>query len=210
MATKYLDYNGLQYLWMKVKAYIDNHSGGGGISIDDVYPVGSIYMSVNAVDPGTLFGGTWVQIQDTFLLAAGTAYSNGATGGNADAIVPYHRHSIAQQTTGAGTSHSHTISHAHATGSNTYTNFVTVSGDLSNDTASMLSGSGYKYPYVSSSLAFSQKTKTGGTDTANSGSESAHTHTLAAHNTNYEGTSGNATGANMPPYLVVNIWKRTA
>lgn len=28
--------------------------------LDWVYPVGSIYMSVNSTDPGTLFGGTWV------------------------------------------------------------------------------------------------------------------------------------------------------
>ena len=50
---------------------------------DLVYPVGSIYMSVNSTSPATLFGGTWTQIQDTFLLAAGSTYAAGATGGEA-------------------------------------------------------------------------------------------------------------------------------
>lgn len=30
------------------------------ISLLDVYPIGSIYMSVNSTNPSTLFGGTWV------------------------------------------------------------------------------------------------------------------------------------------------------
>ena len=51
--------------------------------VDRIYPVGSIYMSVNGTDPGTLFGGTWQRILDTFLLAAGTTYAPGATGGEA-------------------------------------------------------------------------------------------------------------------------------
>ena len=49
--------------------YID----GTGISVDRkiladiIYPVGSIYLSMNDASPATLFGGTWTQISDRFL-----------------------------------------------------------------------------------------------------------------------------------------------
>ena len=52
--------------------------------VDAVYPVGSIYMSVNSANPSTLFGGTWEQIEDTFLLSAGQTYTAGDTGGEAE------------------------------------------------------------------------------------------------------------------------------
>ena len=48
-----------------------------------IFPIGSIYMSVNETDPKDLFGGTWERIKDTFLLACGDTYANGATGGEA-------------------------------------------------------------------------------------------------------------------------------
>ena len=51
--------------------------------IDLVYPVGSIYMSVNSTSPASLFGGTWAQLKDRFLLGAGNTYANGNTGGEA-------------------------------------------------------------------------------------------------------------------------------
>lgn len=50
--------------------------------INIVYPVGSIYMSVNDTDPSLLFHGTWERIKDRFLLAAGDAYAAGSTGGS--------------------------------------------------------------------------------------------------------------------------------
>lgn len=49
--------------------------------IDMIYPVGSIYMSVNNVSPATFLGGTWEAIRDRFLIGAGT-YSAGSVGGD--------------------------------------------------------------------------------------------------------------------------------
>ena len=60
--------------------------------LDLVYPVGAIYMSVNSINPSTLFGGTWERLKDRFLLAAGDTFSNGATGGSKDAVVISHKH----------------------------------------------------------------------------------------------------------------------
>ena len=65
--------------------------------IYNLYPVGSIYMSVNSTNPSNYFGGTWEQIKDKFLLACGDTYANGATGGEATVTLkveemPRHNH----------------------------------------------------------------------------------------------------------------------
>ena len=66
-----------------------------------LYPVGSIYMSVNDVNPSLLFGGTWEQIKDTFLLAAGDTYEAGEIGGESEVTltvdeIPSHSHGLSQ------------------------------------------------------------------------------------------------------------------
>ena len=62
-------------------------------TLQAVYPVGSIYMSVNTVSPSVLFGfGVWEKIEDKFLLGSGTNYANGSTGGSADSVVVSHSH----------------------------------------------------------------------------------------------------------------------
>lgn len=67
--------------------------------INTIYPVGSIYMSVNETSPETLFGGKWEQIKDRFLLGAGDTYAAGSIGGEAKHELevyelPSHRHNI--------------------------------------------------------------------------------------------------------------------
>ena len=126
--------------------------------VDLIYPVGSIYMSVNSVDPSTLFGGTWEQIEDKFLLASGTNYASGTTGGEAT-------HTL---TTNEIPSHSHREA-----------NSTVVYNDSSSNRFAT-SGSGTRI-----SLATNL-------------------------NINTNSTGGGQAHNNMPPYLAVNIWKRTA
>ena len=75
---------------------------------DNIYPVGSIYMSVNDTNPSNLFGGTWTQLKDRFLLGAGSTYTNGSTGGSATqrlsaANLPSHTHPQYVATNGGST-----------------------------------------------------------------------------------------------------------
>ena len=146
---------------------LNNIEGTVNDLFDLVYPVGSIYMSVNSTSPQTLFGGTWEQLTDTFLYASTTADTNTttATGGSADATLVSHNHTTRE----------------------TGEYFVTSEAYESNNTKVSYSASGNRYVdgITSDSTPFHHRTATG-----------------------YEGSS--ATGANMPPYMKVYMWKRTA
>ena len=74
---------------------------GSNFILDNVYPVGSIYMNVNSTNPGTLFGGTWEQIQGKFLLGMSSSYPAGSQGGEAEHTltsheIPAHSHYVGQ------------------------------------------------------------------------------------------------------------------
>lgn len=85
---------------------------GGKTLVDLLYPVGSLYFSAASTDPGTVLGGTWKQIQDRFLLAAGSAYAAGSTGGQAqhtltEQQLPPHTHRVTGSTQAEEFSHDH-------------------------------------------------------------------------------------------------------
>jgi hypothetical protein len=62
----------------------EQSQGGSGVSLEAVFPVGSIYINATSTNPATLFGfGTWQQIEGQFLLGASSEYPAGSTGGSA-------------------------------------------------------------------------------------------------------------------------------
>ena len=72
---------------------------------DKIYPIGSIYISTSQVSPASIFGGTWEQLKDRFLLASGDTYTAGATGGEAthklnNNEIPVHSHAYRVGTEG--------------------------------------------------------------------------------------------------------------
>ena len=48
------------------------------------HPKGTLFFSDDPTSPAELFGGTWEQIKDRFILAAGDTYAAGSTGGEAE------------------------------------------------------------------------------------------------------------------------------
>ena len=121
-----------------------------------IYPIGSIYMSINETNPSVLFGGKWERIKDKFLLSAGDNYNAGSTGGEAthtltENEMPSHNHSRKTQPQG-----------------------FSEQDTSKNDIISPANGS--------ANMVTKYSNYTGGGQ---------------AHN-------------NMPPYLVVNVWKRIA
>ena len=164
-----------------IRTFLDDvyalKGSAGGITLNDVYPVGAIYMSMNANMPTSIANlGTWEKIEGKVLLASGEIpipwlenqrllLVAGDTGGEF-----WHQLTVDEMP-----SHNHTqAQHRHSE----YWLGRTGSG----------SGSGVA-------------------NTSNSSTTTRYT--------SYEAPTINNTGGgqahnNMPPYLVVNAWKRTA
>ena len=170
-----------------------------------VYPVGSIYINASSItNPAELLGiGTWEEIGAGRVLVGQNTSDTlfdalGETGGSKDAIVVSHDHDATiSATIGAAGAHNHTVAdpgHFH----NTFGN----------------RGGGGAFGFNCSSVARSDGTNTDGPSTTATTGISIngvgdHTHSISATGTiSTEGSSG--ANANLQPYLVVKMWKRTA
>lgn len=203
------DYDGLVKAIRQAFAYSvnDNKPNDSGnidyrlLNFDDVYPVGSIYMSVNNVNPATLFGGTWEKIAGgRCLIGANSNYALGSTGGeethllSADEI-PSHNHSVSISNSGG---------HKHNRGTMEITGYFGVDGNSWAGGAFKKNGSmnGAKGGSGNNNRCDFDASLTWTGETNEAG---AHSHSCSIGN-----TGGGQAHNNMQPYLVVNIWKRTA
>lgn len=185
--------------------------------VDKIYPVGSIYMSltdstVSAVQ--NRFGGTWAKIEGRFLLAASSSYAVNTTGGSADAIVVSHTHELAGTNAKAVDVSGHTHGHA-----GTNAGAVSNGGHTHTEYAGINEASSGLFTSITSTRSYPNTHIIGGAGTTSS--NGAHTHSLTGNTTSAGGhghsltgntkSSGNSgTGKNMPPYLAVYMYKRTA
>lgn len=178
---------------------INSSSVGGTGSLDSnivdlIYPVGSIYMSVNSTSPSTLFGGTWEQLKDKFLLGAGDTYSNGGTGGSAS-------HTL---TTDEIPSHTHN--------SKTLTGTFEVRRFGTSGTGTDIVVGGRVGPTGIVSQAGGVWSGSHGVINASSRSQSSPYSDVVTINATHEHDSvgGGNSFSTLPPYLTVYMWKRTA
>lgn len=132
-------------------------------ALDIFYPVGAIYHTTDSsFDPNNAWGGTWERIQDTFLLASGTAYTGGSSGGEAT-----HKLTVQELP-----SHTHTM-------------------------------------YVNNDSSSSSWVPTAGTQLVKSDCVTTSTKNYSA-SLAQNGAGLDRAHNNMPPYLAVYVWKRTA
>lgn len=169
--------------------------------IDLIYPIGSVYINTTNLNPATVFGGTWEEINGRFLLGRSASHQIGQTGGNETVTL----------TENQMPAHTHTgPSHTHTTPNHTHTATCSSAGAHTHTIPRKKVAATGTAKYAAQSGA-----------TENSGSAGAHVHTITiasgggsvtgAAGTGNTGSAGGGQAVNiMPPYLSVYMWKRTA
>lgn len=157
--------------------------------VDKIYPVGSIYQSTEDVDPGQLFGGTWVKISGYFLRASSSAYPVKSTGG---------QNGVTYTPQGTVAKHALTISELPA---HTHKLEADSSHSVLNPNESTIlnlkGGDDYSVDSYSPSDSYDLKNVT----SASAGAGQGHSHSFSGQQ---------VTLPNVPPYYTVNTWRRTA
>ena len=194
-----VDFTGAQSIVIGVTGTLPVTKGGTGVNSDTAlkmlvlnmtYPVGSIYMSTVNNSPENFLGGKWMQIEDTFLLAAGSTYAAGATGGKA--------------------------THTHEYGFVAGENYGFVSLFPPSNTTNLTTD--YKSGVLDSEgspVGWTKRTEqTGGSSTdidlTLKTNTSYNTGSNSIKQESYESKGETSSTSNMPPYLAVYMWKRTA
>ena len=205
-----------------------------------VYPVGSIYWSSNNTNPSTLFGGTWTQIKDRFILAAGDSYTNGAIGGAATVTLtvsnmPSHKHSFTpsgtvSSHTHTGPSHSHDLKDGTANVSTSTSTFIYIkqyknyngnrrAGNHLDAVTYDNRGTGNHLDAVTydnrgtisiTASSISTSTISGSTEAAGTGNTGSTAPSFTGTAGNTDSSGSGSSFSILPPYVVKYCWERIA
>lgn len=179
--------------------------------MNTAFPVGAIYMSVNSINPSTLFGGIWEQIQDKFLLCAGSTYLAGSSGGKASHILttaemPEHNHTYSKSATSTGST-ALTIEqmprHYHA--------IKTLSGGYSANCTNFSAGKAKAFGGLENAgdiVSVTHARQSGTQLIDDEGGDSGHQHSIETIDSITSTIGSNSPINIMPPYLAIYVWKR--
>lgn len=176
------------------------------LSILDVYPVGSIYMSVVETNPAELFGGTWEAMPGRVLIGAGVSdfninYVAGTMGGSrartlTSSNIPKHTHTVEIKDTAATHNHKNGVFDEAAPGNGPLsTNYGAVKVYPTKNQAVMAADSSIYGTNTQLYMGYTSETS------------AVHTHEVTV---GYYGAKNPTEISVMQPYLVVYMWKRTA
>ena len=149
------------------------------LTIDDIYPVGAIYMSTIPTSPELIFGGFWKALKNRFLIGASKKYEVEARGGEAKHILtgkemPSHTHeqeAHSHLVYGGGDRDSYCYGAKYGT--------IGLGGCTNNKNLGYVYYTKQNMPLIESTVAINK----------NAGNGEAHN--------------------NIPPYLAVYMWERT-
>ena len=167
-----------------MKCVFDDQTKNISSVLDAVWPVGSIYISVDATNPGEKLGGTWeVFAQGQMLLGFSDTHDIGSTGGE-------ETHTL---TTDEMPSHAHSI------------------GLDGNHRHQMWRDSNHEF-YDNTKITPEYKTTKHFqfASTSGNGWPCGYTQYAGSHSHSMTNTGGGAAHNNMPPYITVGIWRRIA
>lgn len=174
--------------WTPSLENIENEIASAKDILNKTYPIGSIYMSVNSTNPSTLFGGTWARLEGRFLIGAGTNMKTNTNGKYGDLGVGEPEFANGE----TGGQYYHKLGIDEMPEHNHDTNDWTMVGNK--DGVRISTNFGAKCistPETTNIVPNIKATKNeDGNATGNAGGGKAHN--------------------NMPPYLAVYMWERTA
>lgn len=193
---------------------------GGGISLSNLinnillqaHPIGSYYWSEDSTNPADLFGGTWEQIKDKFIIAVGDSHTAGTSYGSNTKNIS-HTHSIEHTHEVPGIAHSH-----ESTGMVAGFNTFATGGRLYFDYNERGFGQGYEENHrsfvgasdISSSSSHSEIAQGGLGIFGSTDSTTPNSSTTNSQSTSTSGSGGSTTLDITPACIAAYCWKRTA
>lgn len=192
---------------------IFNEATSGVEELDSIYPIGSVYISINHTNPGTIFGGTWERFGNGKVLVGvdenDTDFSTAKYSGGekthvlTTAEMPSHSHTRGTLSADSVGGHTHSVSATAANNGDHYHHMNQIWSSGAGGSNAYVLSSGRSAGWRNTGNAGTHGHSVSGTAQSNGG----HSHTISGAS---DSTGNGKSHNNLQPYITVYMWLRTA